>query len=58
MDKIKFLNYTDGERFSEIYQMLSEFFEKYTGDGLQENWHNYKLGFEKSSHYYQVAKYV
>ena len=39
MGKIKFLNYSNGERFSENYQMLSKFFEKYTGNGLQENWH-------------------
>ena len=39
MGEIKFLNYSNGERFSENYQMLSYFFEKYTGNGLQENWH-------------------
>ena len=36
MGEIKFLNYSNGERFSENYQMLSYFFEKYTGNGLQE----------------------
>ena len=39
MGEIKFLNYSNVERFSENYQMLSYFFEKYTGNGLQENWH-------------------
>lgn len=39
MKKIRFLNYSDEERFGENYNMLSQFFEKYTGNGLQENWH-------------------
>lgn len=39
MGKINFINYSDGERFSDNYKSLSQFFEKYTGDGMQENWH-------------------
>lgn len=39
MGDISFINYSKGERFGENYKPLSQFFEKYTGEGMQENWH-------------------
>ncbi|MBE6049698.1 MAG: GNAT family N-acetyltransferase [Clostridium sp.] len=39
MGKINFVNYSKGERFGDNYKLLSEFFERYTGEGMQENWH-------------------
>lgn len=51
MGGIDFLSYSNGERFSENYQMLSHFFEKYTGNGLQENWHIGRLDW-MLNHYY------
>ena len=39
MGKINFINYSNGERFGDNYKLLSQFFEKYTGEGMQENWH-------------------
>ena len=39
MGEINFINYSKGERFGDNYKLLSQFFEKYTGEGMQENWH-------------------
>lgn len=39
MGKINFINYSKGKRFGDNYKLLSQFFEKYTAEGMQENWH-------------------
>lgn len=39
MENVRFINYTEKDRFSENYQKLADFFLKYTGNASQENWH-------------------